>query len=275
MNIIGYQGISGHSGDLEKNVVLGQLLVSGPKFLTSRLQVVEFHAGSTLYDVGDRVNYVYFPIDAVVSSLAVFQDGTTVESSMFGYDSLVGVSNILGSRQSQHWMQVSFNGRLAMLDIEDLIVAFSENSRCAKAILEAYDRLVTHISQRAVCNARHSVMERFCCWLLMVHDRHPEGSLKVTHEQVSIRLGTRRAGITVAARTLFEEGLVEYRRGVMRIMDRQSIERLACECYGVLRLNPEAASRNVVPSQRAGGALFPTPTKRSTTVEFPSRRLVT
>jgi CRP-like cAMP-binding protein len=250
------------SRPIDKNSILRQLVEAGPHYLRSRLHYVDLATNETIYNVGERVNYIYFPLNSVVSSLAVLKDRATVEISMHGNESLLGLASIFGPRTNQYCTRMCLGGRLAKLELEDLIVAFSENRQVAKVILQSYTALVAQISQRSACNAKHTVMERYCCWLLMVHDRVSDGSLRVTQELVASRLGTRRAGITVATQTLLEEQAIEHKRGLLRIKDRGRIEGLACECYSLLSVRSEfAQSVNSHPQRK--GLVLPLDSKRS------------
>jgi Crp-like helix-turn-helix domain len=69
----------------------------------------------------------------------------------------------------------------------------------------------------------------------MTHDRADGDELPLTQEFLSVMLGVRRAGVTVAAHTLQEAGLIRYRRGLITILDRPALEDAACECYGIVR----------------------------------------
>jgi CRP-like cAMP-binding protein len=257
VNTIPSQTASALPRYVEKNQLLSQLIATGPDFLKSRLHFVHLSANDTIYNEGDRVNYAYFPLDSVVSSMAMLKDGATVEIAMFGNESLIGLSSIFGPRTNQYWTRMCLGGRLAKLDVEDLIVAFSENKQVAKLVLQSYTTLVTHLSQRSVCHAKHSVMERFCCWLLMIQDRVPEGSIRLTQELVASRLGTRRAGITVAARMLFDERALVYRRGMLKIKDRDALEQHACECYSLLSVKSEQPAQPKSTLQPVRGVVLP------------------
>jgi CRP-like cAMP-binding protein len=98
-------------------------------------------------------------------------------------------------------------------------------------VLLAYagERLA-QLSQRAACNARHRLGERLCTWLLMIQDRSSEEQLPLTHEEIARQLGTRRAGITSTCNSLRESGIIDYRRGMIRILDRKRLEIAACQC---------------------------------------------
>ena len=48
-------------------------------------------------------------------------------------------------------------------------------------------------------------------------------------------LGSTRPTVSIAAGTLKEEGLIEYSRGVLRILDAGRLEDRACECYPTVK----------------------------------------
>jgi CRP-like cAMP-binding protein len=160
---------------------------------------VPLATNQTLYAQGDQVDYVYFPLDAVVSRVAIMEDGTTIETSMIGPESFVGVSTILSSRISRQWTCVTLSGTAIQLESKFLDTIFVQNKTALKALLRCYRSLIMQVSQRCVCNTRHTILERLCCWLLMIQARVGDTSLNLTQEVIASRVGSRRAGITVAA----------------------------------------------------------------------------
>jgi CRP-like cAMP-binding protein len=195
------------------------------------LKVVTLSVNQVLYEQGDHIDYVYFPLDSVVSRLAIMEDGTTMETTMVGREGLVGISAILGSGRSKQWMWVTIGGNAIQLESKTLDKLFVHNETTLKSLLRYYRALITQVSQRCVCNTRHTIMDRLCCWLLMIHDRVGTSNLNLTQEMIASRVGARRAGITVAAGMLQEMGAIEYRRGRLHIVDRSKLERVVCECY--------------------------------------------
>lgn len=227
--------------DLSSNIVvrnklLAQWLASpdAGEYLIPHFRVVSLERNEVLYEQGDTIEYVYFPIDAVVSSLAIMEDGTTMETSMVGPEGLVGISAILGSGISRQWLWTLVSGTAFQLEAKLLDRLFLNNEVALKSLLRFYRSMITQVSQRCVCNTRHTVMERLCCWLLMLHDRVGDENLQLTQEVIASRLGARRAGITVAAGTLQAMHAIEYRRGQLHITDREVLERVVCECYDVM-----------------------------------------
>src|SRR5688500_10045399 len=167
------------------------------------------------------------------------EDGTTIEISMVGNDSVIGLSALLGGGSARHWTRVCIGGSLARLSVTALEHTFTSKEGALKHIMRSYGSLITQVSQRAVCNARHTVLERLACWLLMIHDRVGGENLKLTQEAIASRLGARRAGITVAAGTLQSIGAIEYCRGQLHIRDRVTLEKAVCECYATMKAEYE------------------------------------
>ena len=225
------------SSFVSRNGLLKELLSvpSVANDLLPELRVVSFSVSQVLYEHGDKIESLYFPLDCVASGLAIMEDGTTVETSMVGLESVVGVSSILGSGRSRQWVWVTVGGTALQLDSTVLSRLIVHNETALKALLKSYRLLITQISQRCVCNTRHTIMERLCCWLLMVHDRVGGNNLSLTQEVMASRVGARRAGITVAAGILQVMKAIEYRRGLLHIVDREVLERTVCECYNVMR----------------------------------------
>jgi CRP-like cAMP-binding protein len=220
-----------------KNQLLTELLATTDAMdsLLPHLRPVSLERNQVLYEQGDTIEFVYFPVDSVVSSLAIMEDGTTLETSMVGREGLVGTSAILGNRIARHWLWTLISGTALQVDAKTLDNLFLGSEEALKSLLQFYRSLMTQLSQRCVCNTRHTVLERLCCWLLMVHDRVGGANLRLTQEMIASRLGARRAGITVAAGVLQAMDAIEYRRGQLHIFDRAVLERAVCECYTIMQ----------------------------------------
>lgn len=234
-----------------KNALLRDLLSapSNGNSLFPELRLVPLTANQVLYELGDQIDLVYFPLDCVAAGLAIMEDGTTIETSMVGRDGMIGVSTVLGSGRSRQWVWVTVGGNALQLDAKFLDRMFVQNETALKLLLKCYRSLITQVAQRGVCNTRHTIMERLCCWLLMLHDRVGEGNLSLTQEMIASRVGARRAGITVAAGLLQEMHAIGYRRGQLHIQDREVLERTVCECYNIMRAESNFIPRFIASSR--------------------------
>ena len=132
-------------------------------------------------------------------------------------------------------MQVTQAGNVLKIESAILRKLSKLNPELPVLFHTTLENYIRQISQKAVCNMYHSVEERFCTWLLMVHDRAGDQPLALTHERISRHLGTRRAGVTSAATALRDRGVIDYTRGHIRVTDREALEAAACECYPSVR----------------------------------------
>jgi CRP-like cAMP-binding protein len=206
-------------------------------YLLPRLNVVSLTRNQVLYEHGDEIEYVYFPLDSVVSQMAIMEDGTTIETAMVGSEGIVGISATLGSGRAPHWFWVTVPGSAVQLEAKFLDKILVGNESALKLLLTCYRSLVTQVSQRCICNTRHTILERLACWLLMLNDRGGEGIFYLTQETIASRVTARRAGITVAAGSLQEVDAIAYSRGRLKIKNREALMHAVCECYDILRLD--------------------------------------
>ena len=227
------------------NFLLRDFLTSDTltNYLAPALHLVSLSPNQVLYEQGDEIEYLYFPLNCVISVLGTMEDGTTVETAMVGKEGVVDIFAILGSGTSRQWTWVAISGEAVQIETKLLEQIFLSNETALKSLMHGYRSLVTQVSQRCICNTRHTIHERLCCWLLMIHDRVGGQDLRLTQETIASRIGARRAGITVAAGTLQGMGAIEYRRGHLHIIDREVLEEMACECYTLLKADFDGRSR--------------------------------
>jgi CRP-like cAMP-binding protein len=217
------------------------------------LEPVSLKQHQTLYDIGDRLRFVYFPGDCVASRLAVGADGSTVEVGLIGNEGLIGLAACLGARAAHHRTVVEIAGYAARIDVGALRERLC-HSLVLRRLITNYGRyFMTQVAQRSVCHRRHTVIQQLCSWLLMVHERAGSKHLSFTQDVIAQRLGARRAGISVAANRLQADGMIFYRRGRITILDKESLEAAACECYSILKTDPGAGlgSGNAAPVLQA------------------------
>ncbi|MBC7796017.1 MAG: Crp/Fnr family transcriptional regulator [Pyrinomonadaceae bacterium] len=195
-------------------------------------KIIEFDVDSTVYEYGDSVKHLVFPIDAVFSTSTLMEDGSSAETSLIGSEGAIGIQAIFDSDfTARQWTNVLIAGRALKVEVSILKREIARNERLRLSLLEFYLQLMAQVSQRAVCNGRHSLAQRFCFWLLLVQDRVKSNEIALTHELIAKKLGARRAGITNVAGDLQSANAIKYTRGIIRIVNRQIIKNESCECY--------------------------------------------
>jgi CRP-like cAMP-binding protein len=183
----------------------------------------------------EPIEYVYFPIEGIVSLTGSWDDERSVEVATVGNEGMVGLAAFLKVRSTPLTAIVQIAGNAVRMRV-DALEEQLENGNGLDGILRRYTQaLLTQIAQSVVCNRLHSMDERLARWLLMSHDRVQDSDLPLTQEFMSQKLGVRRASVTDTAARLQAAGLIRYRRGSVTIVDREGLEEAACECYGIVR----------------------------------------
>ena len=203
--------------------------------LAGHLELIPMRLGDVLYESGDQLRYVYFPITSIVSLLYVMEDGASAEIAIVGNEGILGISLFMGGETTPSRAVVQSAGHGYRLKAELLKSEFGRFGPTMHLLLRYTQALITQMAQTAVCNRHHSVDQQLCRWLLLSLDRLSSNELFMTQELIANMLGVRREGVTEAAGKLQEAGLIQYRRGRITVLDRPGLEARACECYQVVK----------------------------------------
>jgi CRP-like cAMP-binding protein len=235
---------------LQQNYLLAALPEAVRERLVPNLALVDMPLGRVLYESGDKVRHVYFPTESIVSLLYVMESGTSAEISVVGNEGIVGVALFMGGESTPSRAIVQSAGHAFQLPGRALLDEFNRHEEFQMMLLRYTQALITQMAQTAVCNRHHTIDQQLCRWLLLSLDRLPDNRLIMTQELIANMLGVRREGVTQAAGKLQVQGLIEYHRGQINVLDRPALEQLCCECYAVVkketdRLLPYTVSHRV------------------------------
>ena len=216
------------------NKILTELRDTEFTHLMPVLQPVSLATGERLAEPGETMGFVYFPESSVLSCRAEMQDGKSAEVGMIGFEGMAGITAILGSLPAIHSLNVSVGGSALRVSTDDFKRHILRGDGVQQSLLAYAGEYITQISQRSACAVFHTIEQRLAVWLLLLIDRVKDDVIQITQERIAEHLGVRRAGVTVAAAAMQDAGAISYRRGNLRVNDRQMIEAIACECYGTL-----------------------------------------
>jgi CRP-like cAMP-binding protein len=188
-----------------------------------------------LYEPRDRIRYVYFPNDCLVSMLTTVDTGRAAEVGLIGSEGLVGVPVALGIAASPFRALVQGGGTAMRMKVEDFHRVFDESAALRRELYLFIHLLMIQIAQTAACNRFHAVGQRMARWLLMTRDRANSNEFRITQEFLALMLGARRVGVNMAARGLQERKLIAYRRGTLTILDHKGLVAAACGCYKTVK----------------------------------------
>lgn len=223
------------SQQLLENHILASLPPEDYERLAPHLKPVQLNHGQILYEAGGRIEHVYFPLNSMISIISETSTGESVEVGICGYEGMAGISVLLGVDKSAHKNLVQVPDSAIQVSAEVILEEFQRGGALQSLVLRYMQSLLLQISQVAACNRLHSISERLARWLLMSDDRCKCSDLPFTQEFLSLMLGARRAGVTEAALVLQAEELIHYRRGHIKIKDREGMEQYTCECYVTLK----------------------------------------
>lgn len=204
------------------------------------LDCVSLNAGGALLEQGKPIDFIYFPIDSVISFMVVASQRMTLEVGLAGDEGLAGIAVALGSTVSPVHAVVRRSGLALRMPADAFRAGLRDHPHLAQAVARHAHALMVQAAQAAFCSHFHLLEARLARSLLMMRDRVQSNALHLTHEILGLALGVRRVGITKAATSLQQRGLISYNRGEIRILDREGLEAASCACYALVKKLAEA-----------------------------------
>lgn len=220
------------AGGKATNALLAALPRRDYQRLLAELDLVHLDDGELLCEPGKRIQYAYFPDDAVVSLLVVVED-KALEVALVGREGMVGNPLVLGADISAVRALVQGTGTALRIKAAALREALDGCPSLKRGLGRYAHAMLLQASQTAACNRFHGLEQRIARRLLMTHDRVSADRMHLTHEFLARVLGVRRVGVTNAASALQRRGLIDYRHGNILILNRIGLEAAACGCYQV------------------------------------------
>ena len=218
-----------------RNNLLALLPRSEQEAVLALAEPVTIEAKQVVFRRDEPIRYIYFPHDCVISLVIDLADGNSVEAMTVGCDGFVGIAVFHGVASSRLAATGQISGdahRIPTADFERLVRECDQ----LNGLLHRYSQYVFEtVSQSAACNRMHVIEQRCARWLLMSQDRVGRNHFDLTQEFLAEMLGVRRPGVTVAMGALEKAGLISHGRGRIAVIDRPGLEKVACECYRVIK----------------------------------------
>lgn len=221
------------------------LLQSFDSELIDRLHLkkVSFNVGHEIEAPGDPIKHLFFLEAGMASMTTTFKNGRQVEVGMFGYEAVIGVSALMGTKQSLNRVYTQIAGWGYRCSFKAASAEFDRCGPFQRLALRYVQAQLVQATQSAGCHAEHSHEQRLARWILICSDRIHGDQFKMSQEYLAHMLGSTRPTVTLAAGKLKKEKLITYTRSQITIVDRSGLEKRACECYEVIKhhLNDFAA----------------------------------
>lgn len=198
-------------------------------------EIVKVEVGDVLYEPGQTVRHVYFPLDCLLSLLAVAEGRMTLEVGSVGREGMIGAPVVLGHELAQVRAVVQRAGRAVRIDAGEFRLAYARMEPLQRLLHRYTDTLLAQAIQIAVCSRFHVLEARLARSLLITRDRLQSDKFHLTHEFLAHALGVRRVGVTKAASALQNQKLISYSRGNIEILDAAGLEAVSCRCYELVK----------------------------------------
>jgi CRP-like cAMP-binding protein len=217
------------------NRLLASLSSADFELLRPHLKSIDLVHEAVLFEPGDPIKRVYFPLSGIISLVVSLTGGQTVEAAMIGCDSVVGGSLALGGNFALNKGIVQAPGAASVLNVNQLRKAAAASVTLRETLFRHEQVMLAQAQQSAACNATHTVDARLVRWLLRAHDLFGGETLPLTHEFLGQMLGVRRTTVSLVANALQKTGLIKYVRGRIQITNLKGLKNAACECYGAVK----------------------------------------
>jgi CRP-like cAMP-binding protein len=195
------------------------------------MELVALEPGQILLDRG-KIDYVYFPISGVVTKVVRMAGGEQIEAGMIGNEGMVPLCLFLGLYSTPFQATVQNSGQALRLTAKAFNAHVQPGQLLHSVLLRFTAVFMAQLSLSAACKRLHPLRPQYCRLLLMTYDRVGASDFTLTQAAAAEMLGVRRMSITAAARQLHDEGVINYRRGKIEIVDMAGLKKAACECYG-------------------------------------------
>jgi len=228
--------------NFSRNHLLKSLSTSDRDLVEPHLEPIKMALRHSVEERSKPIKQIYFVEEGIVSVVSRADDGKEIEIGLIGCEGMSGMFVLLGNHQSPFKCYTQVSGQAQRLSADNLRGAIEQSETLRALFLKYVQAFTIQTAHTAVANARASVEQRLARWTLMAHDRIAGDDIPLTHEFLSIMLGVRRAGVTVALHELEGRALLKSSRGRITVLDRKGLEKTAGSYYGV----PEAELRRLM-----------------------------
>jgi CRP-like cAMP-binding protein len=200
-----------------------------------RLERVSLATQEVLYATDSVIRRVYFPTRGLISVIAELENGRVLEVATVGPEGMLGISVFLDDFSAHHLALGQIAGECLVMSVAAFDDSVAE-SAVFRALLRRYSNAyMSLLAHTAACNGAHRTAHRLARWLLTCQDAARSDNFAMTQEFVANTLGVQRPAVSLVAEQLRAEGMISYRRGRIRVLDRVRLEDRACECYVKIR----------------------------------------
>jgi CRP-like cAMP-binding protein len=218
-----------------ENSLLAAVPAIDRAMLEPHAKFVDLAHGQVLFEPEDDVVITHFPLTGTMAALVVvLEDGGTAEGASIGREGAIGGIVSAGHKPAFTRAVTQIGGPAFQIETARIEVAKHRSSVVRDLFSRYADALLSQVLQSVVCNAFHPMGQRLARWLLTTQDRIASNELPLTQEYLAQMLGVHRSTVIRVTRLLQDDGIIRNARGRLTVLNRAKLEKVSCECYGVV-----------------------------------------
>jgi CRP-like cAMP-binding protein len=214
----------------EQNTFLAQLSRADYELFRPHLTPFQLTVGQRLQDFGHRSDQVIFPHGGLAAMTMPMRGGHGRGAIVVGRDGIVGAFEAAAAAPGLCNAEVYIPGRAARMPASAFRDVLDQSPAIRQLITRYLAALTVQVQQTALCNGVHPVEARISRWLLDIQDRCGGSDVPLTQATMAQMLGVQRTTVNLVARRLAAAGVIICRRACLDIVNREQLERHACEC---------------------------------------------
>ena len=219
----------------KENLLLTVLPRKERERLEPFLKWVDVEFDELLIEPDEPIKLVFFPYDAVTSTIQDMEDGGGVETGLMGVEGMIGIQLWLRMPSTPTRTVVQVAGRGHRMEASDFIREVRDTNSPLNTLIARYTHaFLSMTSIAAACNRLHTLDQRMCRWLKLIHNRVRRDEFFMRQEFMAQMLGVQRPTVSTTAHMLQQAGLITYTRGQMKVLDADGLIDGACGCYELM-----------------------------------------
>lgn len=188
-----------------------------------------------LIEPDEPIDTLFFPFDAVTSTIQDMADGNSVETGLMGVEGMIGIQLWLGMPSTPTRTIIQVEGYGHRMKAADFIREVRDKPSALNQFIGRYTHaFLSMTSIGAACNRLHTLDQRMCRWLKLIHNRVRRDEFSMRQQFMAQMLGVQRPTVSTTANILQQAGLITYSRGQMKVLDPQGLVEGACGCYELM-----------------------------------------
>lgn len=222
-------------GAMKENLLLSSLPREERERLDPFLEWTSVELEEMLIEPDEPIRQVFFPFDAATSTIQEMDDGGSVETGLMGVEGMIGIQLWLRMPSTPTRTLVQVRGHGHRMDASDFIREVRDNRSPLNELVARYTHaFLSMTSLAAACNRLHTLDQRMCRWLKLIHNRVRRDEFPMRQEFMAMMLGVQRPTVSTTASILQKAGLITYTRGRMSVLDPGGLVAGACACYELM-----------------------------------------